>query len=190
MFASFFWAFTSTIPNIANLKENIAVAEILISTSAWPGSIDNVVLGISTAVFTMVQTVANMAQIEKIADQYGKDEEKQLAEEIIMALFLVVPVLGEIDLISESLEGLANIIRMVGDASMLTNSIYDIATPDSGTIVMSIFGTLLLGGVRTIEDFNKMGSLRRSLTADDISKIGSEWEKSDTKMKNLISVCV
>ncbi|KAJ6133892.1 hypothetical protein N7523_000214 [Penicillium sp. IBT 18751x] len=139
----------------------------------------------------MVQTVVNMAQIEKIADQYEKDKEKQLAEEIIMALFLVVPFLGEIDLISESLEGLANIIRMVGDASMLADSIYDIATsPDSGTVVMSFFGTLLPGGVRTIEDFNKMGSLRRSLTADDISKIGSEWEKSDTEVKNLISVCV
>ncbi|KAJ5889283.1 hypothetical protein N7504_010093 [Penicillium tannophilum] len=181
----------STLPNIQNLTDTIALTQILISTGAWGGAVDDVILSVSTAVFTMVQAVANMAEIEKIAAEYEEEQEKELVEEIIMALFLVVPFLGEIDVISESLEGLANIIRMVGDASLLTDSIYNIATsPDAQDIIMGIFGTLLLGGVRTAEEFSKMAELRRGLTAEDMSKIGSEWEDADTEMKKLVNACV
>ncbi|KAJ5191293.1 uncharacterized protein N7498_010278 [Penicillium cinerascens] len=131
----------STYPKIANLKDTIALTRILISTGSWGGSTDDAVLGISTAVFTMVQ-------------------KKELDEEIIMALLLVVPFLGEIDAISESLAGLADIIKMFSDVSLLADSIYEVATAsDTKKAIMGIFGVLLLGGVRTVEEFQTMGRL-------------------------------
>ncbi|RAH87503.1 hypothetical protein BO86DRAFT_300109 [Aspergillus japonicus CBS 114.51] len=180
----------TTLPNIQNLTETLTLTRILISSGAWGGSLDDIVLSVSTAVFTLVQAVQNMAQIEAIATQYEEAQKKELIEEIIGALFLVVPFLGEIDVISESLAGLADIITMIGDTAMLADSIYEVVSAKSAKdAILGIFGVLLLGGVRSVEEFSDMANLRRGLSADDIAKIGPDWEEADTEMNKLVDVC-
>ncbi|RAH44413.1 glycoside hydrolase family 71 protein [Aspergillus brunneoviolaceus CBS 621.78] len=180
----------STLPNIQNLTNTLTLTRILISSGAWGGPLDDIVLSVSTAVFTLVQAVQNMAQIETIATQYEEAQKKELIEEIIGALFLAVPFLGEIDVISESLAGLADIITMIGDTAMLADSIYEVVSAISAKdAILGIFGVLLLGGVRSVEEFSDMANLRPGLSAEDIAKIGPDWEEADTEMNKLVDVC-
>lgn len=177
-------------PNIQNLTNTLTLTRILISSGAWGGPLDDIVLSVSTAVFTLVQAVQNMAQIETIATQYEEAQKKELIEEIIGALFLAVPFLGEIDVISESLAGLADIITMIGDTAMLADSLYEVVSAISAKdAILGIFGVLLLGGVRSVEEFSDMANLRPGLSAEDIAKIGPDWEEADTEMNKLVDVC-
>ncbi|OJJ95366.1 hypothetical protein ASPACDRAFT_64286 [Aspergillus aculeatus ATCC 16872] len=72
----------SSLPNIQNLSNTLTLTRILISSGAWGGPLDDIVLSVSTAVFTLVQAAQNMAQIETIATQYEETQKgRPLASE-------------------------------------------------------------------------------------------------------------
>ncbi|OJJ73124.1 hypothetical protein ASPBRDRAFT_173463 [Aspergillus brasiliensis CBS 101740] len=176
------------LPGIQNLTETIILTQILSATGAYAGSMNDVLLTISTVVFTLAQAVANMGVVVEVADSASEEEKKAMIEEIIFGVLMVVPFLGEIRLISDSLEQLADMMSLIGDAGALGSTIYGVATdPDSA--ILDIFEIALMGGDRTPEEFEEAANARRGLTDDEISSLGSDWKSWSDDLSDVRSVC-
>ncbi|GLA14291.1 hypothetical protein AnigIFM62618_000667 [Aspergillus niger] len=176
------------LPGIYNLTETIYLTQILSATGAYGGSMNDVLLTISTVVFTLAQAVANMGEVVEVADKASEEKKKAMIEEIIFGVLMIVPFLGEIRLISDGLEQLADMMSLIGDAGALGSTIYGVATdPDSA--ILDIFTIALMGGYRTPEEFEEAANARRALTDDEISSLGSDWKSWSDDLSNVRSVC-
>ncbi|PYI03726.1 alpha-1,3-glucanase/mutanase [Aspergillus sclerotiicarbonarius CBS 121057] len=176
------------LPGIHNLTETILLTQILAATGAYGGSMSDVLLTISTVVFTLAQAVVNMGVVVEVADKASEEEKKAMIEEIIFGVLMIAPFLGELRLISESLEQLADMMSLIGDAGALGSTIYGVATdPDSA--ILDIFEIALMGGVRTPEEFEEAANARRALTDDEISSLGSDWESWSDDLADVRSPC-
>ncbi|RAL06034.1 glycoside hydrolase family 71 protein [Aspergillus ibericus CBS 121593] len=176
------------LPGIQNLTDTILLTQILAVTGAYGGSMSDVLLTISTVVFTLAQAVANMGMVVEVADKASEEEKKAMIEEIIFGVLMIAPFLGEIRLISESLEQLADMMSLIGDAGALGSTIYGVATdPDSA--ILDIFEIALMGGVRTPEEFEDAANARRALTDDEISSLGSDWKSWSDELAEVRSPC-
>ncbi|PYH96934.1 hypothetical protein BO71DRAFT_439197 [Aspergillus ellipticus CBS 707.79] len=176
-------------PGIQNLTETIMLTQILAATGAYGGSMTNVLLIISTVVFTLAQAVANMDMVVEVADKASEEEKKAMIEEIIFGVLMVVPFLGEIRLISDSLEQLADMMSLIGDVGALGSTIYGVATdPDSA--ILDIFEIALMGSCRDPDEFEEAANARRGLTDDEISSLGSDWKSWSDDLSDVMSSAV
>ncbi|RAH40443.1 glycoside hydrolase family 71 protein [Aspergillus brunneoviolaceus CBS 621.78] len=151
-------------------------------------TINNVLLTISTVVFTLAQAVANMGVVAEVADKASAEEKKAMIEEIIFGILMIVPFLGEVRLISDGLEQLADMMSLIGDAGALGSTIYGVVTdPDSA--ILDIFELALGGGVRTPDEFEEAANARRGLTDDEVISLGSDWKSWSDDLSEVQSVC-
>ncbi|XRM40627.1 Glucan endo-1,3-alpha-glucosidase agn1 [Aspergillus tubingensis] len=75
------------LPGIYNLTETIYLTQILSATGANGGSMNNVLLTISTVVvFTLAQAVANMGEVVEVANRTSREKKKARIEEIIFGV--------------------------------------------------------------------------------------------------------
>ncbi|PYH78859.1 hypothetical protein BO82DRAFT_421133 [Aspergillus uvarum CBS 121591] len=176
------------LPGIRNLTQSILLAQILEATGATGGSMSNILLTFSTVVFTLAQAVANMREVVEVADEASAEEKRAMIEEIIFGVLMVVPFLGEIRLISEGLEQLADMMSLIGDAGALGSTIYGVVTdPDSA--ILDVFEIALMGGVRSPEEFEEAANARRALTEDEIRSLGADWKSWNDDLAEVRSVC-
>ncbi|OJJ96887.1 hypothetical protein ASPACDRAFT_33894 [Aspergillus aculeatus ATCC 16872] len=176
------------LPGIQNLTETILLTQILAATGAYGGSMENVLLTISTVVFTLAQAVANMGVVVEVADKASAEEKRAMIEEIIFGVLMIVPFLGEVRLISDGLEQLADMMSLIGDAGALGSTIYGVVTdPDSA--ILDIFELALGGGVRTPDEFEEAANARRGLTDDEVISLGSDWKSWSDDLSEVQSVC-
>ncbi|KAJ5501859.1 carbohydrate-binding module family 24 protein [Penicillium fimorum] len=99
------------LPNIQNLTSIISVAKIDLALGSWFGSTDDLVQSLSMAVFMPSQAVTSMQAVVEVAESYEKTEKKKMISEILMGVLLVVPFLGELDLVADAFVGLSRIAR-------------------------------------------------------------------------------
>lgn len=74
------------LPGIYNLTETIYLTQILSTTGANGGSMNNVLLTISTVVFTLAQAAANMGDVVEVADKASAEKKMTMVEEIIFGV--------------------------------------------------------------------------------------------------------
>ncbi|PWY88966.1 hypothetical protein BO70DRAFT_393486 [Aspergillus heteromorphus CBS 117.55] len=177
------------LPYLDGLQGNILEAQVQILVGSWPGYSDDIVQTISLAVELLLQSVTSMQEVVKIGDEEEEIKKKELMEEILMAVFLIVPFLGEIDAISDTFAGLARILTLIGDVSTAAYTVYSIVE-DPESAVALIFETLLLSGERTPDEFDDMATARRKLTDDEITSLGSVFKKTNTDIENLVEDCI
>ncbi|RHZ46505.1 hypothetical protein CDV55_100582 [Aspergillus turcosus] len=172
-----------------NLQSNILAAQLQMILGSWPGYSDDIVQSISLSVELLMQTVSSMQTVVEIGKEQQDLDKKKLVDEILMAVFLVVPFLGEIDIISDAFADLARIMTLVGDVSVAGYTVYAIADhPDE--VLPIIFETLLLAGQRTPDEFGTMAASRRKITDKTISSLGSVFEHQNTVIHNMVQDCV
>lgn len=142
--------------NIQNLTDTISIAKIELALGSWMGSTYDVVQTLSMAVFLLSQAVTNMQEVVAVADSYDATKKKEMINNILMGVLLVVPFLGELDLVANAFAGMARIIRMIGDAGLGAATIYDIVQ-DPKMAPITILETLMFSGMRDPDSFTYMG---------------------------------
>ncbi|RLL93056.1 hypothetical protein CFD26_100639 [Aspergillus turcosus] len=180
---------TNALPQLDNLQSNILAAQLQTIVGAWPGYSDEIVQSISLSVELLMQAVSSMQTVMEIGKEQQDLDKKKLVDEILMAVFLVVPFLGEIDIIGDAFAGLARLMTLIGDVSVAGYTVYSIAdNPDEALPI--IFETLLLAGRRTPDEFGTMAASRRKITDETISSLGSVFEHQNTVIHNMVQDCV
>ncbi|KAJ6124088.1 carbohydrate-binding module family 24 protein [Penicillium samsonianum] len=179
---------TQAMPNIQNLTETISVAKIELALGSWMGSTDDVVQTLSMAVFLLSQAVTNMQAVVDVADDYDAAKKKELINNILMGVLLVIPFLGELDLVADAFTGLARVITMIGDAGIGATTIYSIVE-DPKMAPLIILETLMFSGMRDPDSFKSMGTARRDMTKNDVKGLGAEIEALDNQFQGIVSKC-
>ncbi|PYH90291.1 hypothetical protein BO71DRAFT_487248 [Aspergillus ellipticus CBS 707.79] len=178
------------LPNLENLKEGILAAQIdMMLLGSWPGYSDDIIQTYSLAVTLLMQAVSSMQEVVQIGEVEEEAKKKELIEDILMAVLLVVPFLGDVDAISDTFTGLARIITLVGDVSTAAYTVYSIVE-DPDDAIATIFETLLLGGLRTPEEYESMTAARREMSGDAITALGSVFKEKNTQIEDMLMSCI
>ncbi|PTU19048.1 hypothetical protein P175DRAFT_0511437 [Aspergillus ochraceoroseus IBT 24754] len=172
-----------------NLTATISTAKIDLALGSWLGTTDDVVQSLSMAVFLLSQAVANMQAVVAITNSYEAAKKKQMINKILIGVLLLVPFLGELDAVADTLVGLARIIRMIGDAGVGATTIYNIVQ-DPKMVPLTIMETLLASGMRDQDSFSTMGAARRAMSKNDMAELGSEIKALDDQFQGIVSKCL
>ncbi|PWY68530.1 hypothetical protein BO94DRAFT_551031 [Aspergillus sclerotioniger CBS 115572] len=176
------------LPNLEGLQANILAVQMQMLLGAWPGVTDDVVQSVSLAVELLLQAVSSMQEVVTIGKEEEAWERKEMIEEILGAIFLVVPFLGEVDAISDAFVDFSEIATIVGDTTILGDSIYEIAK-DPKNSFMTILTTLLLVGQRPAEEYETMAAARRDISDETIETLGPVFREKNTQVENLVKDC-
>ena len=176
------------LPNLEGLQANILAVQMQMLLGAWPGVTDDVVQSVSLAVELLLQAVSSMQEVVTIGKEEEAWERKEMIEEILGAIFLVVPFLGEVDAISDAFVDFSEIATVVGDTTLLGDSIYEIAK-DPKNSIMTILTTLLLVGQRSAEEYKTMATARRDIPDETIESFGPVFQEKNTQVENLVKDC-
>ncbi|OJK04633.1 carbohydrate-binding module family 24 protein [Aspergillus aculeatus ATCC 16872] len=177
------------LPNVQNLTATISVAKIELALGSWLGTTDDLVQSLSLAVFMLSQAVASMQAVVATADSYEAAKKKEMINEILMGVLLVVPFLGELEAVADVFAGLSRIITMIGDVGIGATTVYAIVD-NPKMAPLTILETLLLGGMRDPNEFATMGSVRRAMTKDEIKSLGTEIEALDDQFQSIVAKCL
>ncbi|KAJ5160953.1 carbohydrate-binding module family 24 protein [Penicillium canariense] len=180
---------TQAMPNVQNIKGRLYTARIQLALGAWPGTTDDLVQSLSAAVFMLNQSVASMQNVVDVAYSYEEAKKKEMINEILTGVLLLVPFLGELDAISDVFVGLSRLISMTGDVGLGASTVYAIVeNPNMSPLL--ILETLVFSGMRSPDSFVSMGKARRGMRKDDIKGLGSNFAALDEKFQNIVAKCL
>ncbi|KAL3260420.1 hypothetical protein ABHI18_004576 [Aspergillus niger] len=158
------------LPNLDNLQANILAVQLQILLGSWPGFTDDIVQSISLAVELLLQA------------------KEEMIEEIISAIFLVIPFIGEADAISDVFLDVSRVATVVGDTAIVADSIYEIVEDPDNRVATNL-STLLLVGQRSAEEYETMAAARRDIPDETIESLGPVFKENNTQVENLVKDC-
>jgi hypothetical protein len=148
----------------------------------WFGNGAELIDSISMPIFMLASATENMAQVEQIADKITEEEKKAFIIAFLSAIFLIIPVIGEVVGSVAELADVGVILGLLGAAGNAATDIYTIVD-DPNNAPLAIFDLILsplaLADVATI---SKAANLRRAMSADDVAKLG---DKISSRMKTV-----
>ncbi|PYH29356.1 glycoside hydrolase family 71 protein [Aspergillus neoniger CBS 115656] len=150
------------LPNLDNLQANILAVQLQILLGSWPGFTDDIIQSISFAVELLLQAVSSMQEVVAIGKAEEAWKKKEMIEDIISAIFLAIPFVGEADAISDIFLDVSRVVTVVEDTVIVADSIYEIVE-DPDNRVATILTILLLVGQRSAEEYGTMAAARKSL---------------------------
>jgi hypothetical protein len=177
---------TQALPNLQNLTATISMAKIELALGSWLSGTDDLVQSISMAVFMLSQAVTNMQEVVEVADSYEATKKKELINNILIGVLLVMPFLGEVDLVADAFVGLSRIITLIGDAAVGATTIYAIVE-DPKIAPLMILETLLFSGIRNPDKFSAMGIARRGMSKENIKSLGSGIAALDNQFQGIVA---
>ncbi|KAF7137072.1 hypothetical protein CNMCM5793_006960 [Aspergillus hiratsukae] len=163
---------TSALPNMPTMQSSMLLTQMEMGMGDWGGLGDDVVQAYSTAVFMLAEAIDRMENVISIATDWENEQAKQKILDIVMIVLLVVPFLGELDAISDSLIGLARMLELAGAVGNTGLDLYTvIEDPEMAPMVITQY--LFRGGSREPSEFSDMAAARRKMTDDDEEALGA-----------------
>ncbi|WPH01347.1 Hypothetical protein R9X50_00418900 [Acrodontium crateriforme] len=173
---------TQALPNLGSLQNQILATSVDLTTGFYNGSSSNFLEAYSTPVFMVQQAIQSMQRAKDIGKTEKRDEQIQLALEILGVVFAFLPFLDKIGPELELADGLFTALADVGNVALAIQQI--VADPSSAP--MAILGALSGPGGRTEEGLAKIAKARRDLTEDDIAGIGDEFKERNNEFQKTI----
>ena len=156
----------------------------------WIGSVADVARTVGMPVALVEQAVDSMAKVKKIGQTVKDMEKKQLIIEIVTAVLVVVPFVGEMSATAAGMASLARAIAMFSEVSNAALSIYEIFE-DPKSAPMAVMGMVL--GVaalpRTGTTFSKTGKIMRDMKPVEVEKMGEIFVAKNVIIKRILREC-
>jgi hypothetical protein len=173
---------TSALPQISQMKNNLLARQLDVNLGQWNGSFDDLLQTFSMPIFMIQQAIDSMATVKSIGEKEAKEKKIQLILEILGIAFIFIPFLDDLAPELEALDGVFNTISTIGNVGLGIESIVS----DPSSAPMALLGLLAGGKLRSDKDFEAAAAARRALTDDDLEKIGSNFQETDSKFQNTI----
>lgn len=185
---------TAALPNITTLQNTIDSTWMNQMLGQWDGSGMDPAQVLAMPVALLQQAIEAMIQVKAIGESQLEADRKKLIMMIITIVLCVVPFVGGLGAEIAGLAELASVIAMVGEIANGALDVYTIVE-DPASAPMVIFGTLLgLGGLggsvgRSEREIEKLGQLRRDMSAAEVSKLGKVFSAQTDKIKKVVKRC-
>jgi chitinase len=185
---------TAALPNMTMLQSTIDSTWMNQMLGQWDGSGTDPAQVLAMPIALIQQAIDSMAQVKVIGSAQSDADRKKLILEIITAVLVVVPFVGGLGADIAGLAELSSAIALIGELSNTALDIYSIVD-DPASAPMVIFGDLLglgvIGGAvgRGEQEIEKLGKLRRGMTAGEVSKLGSVFSAQTAKIDKIIGKC-
>lgn len=174
---------------MTDLQNMIDATYLDILFGQWDGSVADVARSVAMPVALVEQAIKSMQKVKDMAKKIKKEEQKDLIIEILSAVLVVVPFVGQIGATAAGLVTLGRVIALLGDVSNAALTIYDIVNnPESAP--MAVMG-LLMGATmpRTGSSFSKAGKTIRGMKAGDITSMGTVFAEKTALIKRVLREC-
>ncbi|KAJ5181910.1 hypothetical protein N7449_012057 [Penicillium cf. viridicatum] len=175
--------------NVTLLSSEMTRALDLMTKGSFSLDVDDLVDALSLPVSMVADAVDGMEKVEEI----GEETEEAKWEAILMAfltvIFFFIPVIGEVAGAVSSMAAIGRIVALLGEVGNVALNIYTIVDdPDNAPLAM--FGLILSPLALTdAVAISRAASARRSMSADDVSKLGEGLNERLSKINNIKDVC-
>lgn len=170
------------LPNITALQNDMSETDLYLATNSWYGEADDVLQTYSMPVIMITSALDAMAAAKSIGKKVAKEKKIAKILEILGIVLIFVPFLDDIAPELGVLNGVFSVVAVAGDVSLGIQQIVS----DPSSAPMAILGAISGAGVRSENDFAKIGSARRGLGGDELKKIGNSFADADAKFQNVI----
>ncbi|KAL4795278.1 hypothetical protein BDV19DRAFT_389410 [Aspergillus venezuelensis] len=178
----------AALPNIQNLTSSIFAAQMELALGSWPGATDDVAQSLSMPVSLLSQAVTNMETVVDVAEEYEAAKKKEMINETLMGVLLVVPFLGELTAVADVFAGMSRIISLIGDVGMGAATVYAIVE-EPKMASLTILETLLFSGMRDPNGFSTMGKARRGMSKDEVKALGTKFKGLNDQFQSIVIKC-
>jgi hypothetical protein len=176
--------------NLKDLLPQLSNCLDQINSDTFSGDPDDLVDALALPIFMIDDALGNMDQIVQVADEIDKEKQMAIIFAFLTAIFIFVPMAGEVAGTIGALAGIARIASLLG---VLGNTALDIYTivDDPNNAPLAIFslitGPMALGDVATMA---KAAKARRDMSSDQVGKLGKGISDRMESIDKIRGVCL
>lgn len=160
-----------------------------IKSGTFAGSSYDVVDAVSLSIQMVDDAVDNMKTISDTVDEWDAEKRKSIILAFVTAIFLVIPVLGEIAGSLTAVASIARIAAIVGVAGNTALDVYSIVD-DPKNAPLAIFSLVLEPlSLVDVAKMAKAGSLRRGMKEEDLKALHPKPGSKLDKIEEIKNVC-
>ncbi|KAH6997387.1 glycoside hydrolase family 18 protein [Ilyonectria destructans] len=156
---------------------------------AYIGDDMDLIDSLSLPILMLASATENMGTVVEIADKITEEERKAFILAFLSAIFLIIPVIGEVVGSVAELADIGTIMALLGAAGNSAVDIYTIVD-DPKNAPLAIFDLILAPlAIADIATITKASNLRRGMEDADIAKLGDRVKGRMDTIDKLKGVC-
>ncbi|EHK17714.1 glycoside hydrolase family 18 protein [Trichoderma virens Gv29-8] len=156
----------------------------------WIGEGSDLIDSLSMPIFMIASATEKMGLVETIADKIEEAKRKAFILEFLSAIFLFIPIVGEIIGSVAELADVVVIMGLIGAAGNAGMDIYTIVD-DPHNAPLAIFDLILSPlALADVAKINKAANIRRGMKGDDVAKLGDGVKSRMETVEKVKGKCV
>jgi hypothetical protein len=156
-----------------------------LGVDGWIGVGDELIDSISMPILMIASATENMAEVVQVADEISAEQAKAFILAFLSAVFLIIPIIGEVVGSIGELANIAIILELLGAAGNAAMDIYTlIKDPQNAPLAIMdlVLSPLALANLGTLQ---RAASIRRGMAEGDIARLGG---KVSSRLKTIEKV--
>lgn len=155
----------------------------------WFGDGGDLIDSLSMPIFMLASATENMEMVDDIADKIDEEKRKAFILAFLSAIFLIIPVIGEVLSSVAELADIGVILSLIGAAGNAATDIYTIVD-DPANAPLAIFDLILSPlALADVAKIAKAADLRRAMKEEDVAKLGGKLEGRMKTIEKVKGTC-
>ncbi|KAL6825858.1 hypothetical protein J3E69DRAFT_380961 [Trichoderma sp. SZMC 28015] len=156
----------------------------------WIGEGSDLIDSLSMPIFVIASATEKMGLVESIADKIEEENTKAIILGFLTAIFLFIPIVGEIVGTVAELADVAVIVGLIGAAGNAGMDIYTIVD-DPDNALLAIFDLILSPlALEDVVKISRAAEIRRGMTGDEVAKLGDYIKSMMDTIEKVKGKCV
>ncbi|KAJ5159039.1 uncharacterized protein N7500_008690 [Penicillium coprophilum] len=175
--------------NVTLLSTEMSRALDLMTKGSFSLDADDLVDALSLPISMIADAVDSMEKVKEIGEKIEETKRQAILMAFLTAIFFFIPVVGEVAGAVSSMAAIGRIVALLGEVGNVALDIYTIVD-DPKNAPLAIFGLILSPLALTdAVAIGRAASARRSMSADDVAKLGEGLNARLSKISNIKNVC-
>ncbi|KAF3908275.1 hypothetical protein AA313_de0205493 [Arthrobotrys entomopaga] len=171
------------------LGVQLEMGVFLVKNIAYLGEASDMIDAVALPIVTIAEAVDTMEQVSEIGAKIEKEKRKAMIMLFLTAIFMVIPIAGEVIGTVGGLAELGTALTLLGAAGNIALDAYTVAT-DPQNRPLAIFGLVLAPlSIFDAARMAKAAKLQRAMTAGEIAKSGVKVSKRMKIVHTIGGVC-
>lgn len=159
-------------PKTKHLGPEIEMIQKLLDLHGWFGDGSQLIDAVSLPILMLAQATENMENVVTIAEKIDAEKRKELILEFLSAIFLFIPIAGEVAGAFSALADVAIIMDVVGAVGNAAIDVYGMVSTKGNPLVFILDLVLTPLALSDVATISKAAQARRAMKEDDIAKLG------------------
>lgn len=180
---------SKSLDKIRDLPASIDQALALLDIEGYPGDPSDLMDSLSLPIFMIASATEAMETVKEVADKIDEAKRKAIILAFLSALFLFIPIIGEIAGSIAEIADITAVTALIGAAGNAAVDIYTIVD-DPDNAPLAIFDLILTPLALTdVAAIAKAAEARRGMKAEDVAKLGDKVKVKTDIIDKVKGVC-